>query len=1592
MASFRSAGVGASLPAAQSRLLLCMSNGFPTVEFVGTGTNDLTVHSAYTGATTSFYTIRISNASVTPNTYQIAPDAGAWSAAAPLPAAGTNILVGDGVNVQFGNNSGYTLNDFWVIRCHTVANSWVNIDHFLIKQNVPTFSLTTNRPGTWIMQEQPISGLAAGADDYTNNATWAENNRPPRNGPGVALPTHPLRLFLLGEVTPHDGPQAGDSPDANNNFSYRELVFARLGFHKGSGMEPMPRFFEVDSFGTVLNSNFNVRVLIDAGTVRVESIKIEMEMTFENGTVESEVFAYNGASWAFGGGGAAWASMNAPVIMSTGAGAIGEQWEIQFNGTLNLDRNQSKVKITPKIYSSINPFVVLEKGEQSIPIYEQAELPSQRYKSVTPADLAPKSHFFCQHNLLTQTAALAYGPVSGNEANQYRATALFNASAEPKAYAVVDGIVMVQRDPANTKVVNLILKPFRQAMLGFTPVRYFIYRGIKLTDILKGTSSGDEKLMRNQSGASTFVDMLWQLHTAQNGAVPFESKALGYDPGNQAGNILLDNYFYRSDPDFQLPFVSRGTHLANFLHDDGGNPYDFGFEIVLEEGDFQLDMNYVRKTSHLIDVTGMPSGTNAQKLNLRLKREEVLRYIDPAAFFGMHNSEKGWLMVDDGLGGQGKLTGDDIHVKVIKKFHTQNTLYVDVRNENGLSYNFYGKYDDGTANKFALSMGSTAAGIADQKYETHSWPILLVNRPSAAVANAYNEVHLRFRKDYNKKPILYIDHGRPLTSVTKGQFIADADLYPAGALTNVIGFRYPNRDLGAGNREGTAWLIKLHYGLRIDSTNPSPPEVPKTDAYLDNLFGPLNLDANLKWAGSFDFSWLTAQDRKFVDASAIGFEHQVDRGIAITEAALPNGRLIFYAVAKSVFSNSNAAFVPTNGLTGGVSKKGSFFQEAQLVGGYNLYFDTLDIGGNKVTSLQLQEQAPPKGKPLDGMMILGISKQEYTTLKSLPGFEAKYPRNVQLQADASNPFSDANGKSYTKYKLGVRGLDANGLAKTSFPMVDIIVYSVDGGLFFFSDAFSADEPMPSAYLRNYEEGLGVKKRPPRNFSIKAVNQGVKQFLIGGIDLTKEIFIDDTVTVKNSGNSKQNDGNYTVTAVNFNGTDTEVTVQQAIPGNPATRGDLHQMEQTYEDFLIKKDTLGVLSGLHPMKKLVKDFIDAVAIAPNTPAGLSNLESAVNTFAPKILDRARKACANASMVDADDRPLYWGRLKMLVALKSHPFLLQSLGDRNRLVKLLESKSRGYESVNFSGAGAAKKVLVTGFDPFQLSSNPYQSNPSGAAVLALHGKSLPGFANVYVEAPIFPVRYRDFDDDNVVENFMRRYIDNNHPRHVAVDMIMTMSQGGVLEFWIDRFAARYRGALADNENKPPVSLLASYRLPADLVGDEFYWTSLPVAKINPSANGGRTFPIYYNSAFEYQWTDVGGATKTAEVLPKENNILIPKGHLADTNLPIENAGHPHNSVLGSNKVPSDLNAGTKPKFSEIRSRQGSGANYLSNEIYYRTKRLQDELGKFVDSGHFHLPQLQAVSTLRKHGQTTTKDFSQTKTKAMIDQLITAIGNANS
>ncbi|MEU8545642.1 pyroglutamyl peptidase [Streptomyces roseoverticillatus] len=273
--------------------------------------------------------------------------------------------------------------------------------------------------------------------------------------------------------------------------------------------------------------------------------------------------------------------------------------------------------------------------------------------------------------------------------------------------------------------------------------------------------------------------------------------------------------------------------------------------------------------------------------------------------------------------------------------------------------------------------------------------------------------------------------------------------------------------------------------------------------------------------------------------------------------------------------------------------------------------------------------------------------------------------------------------------------------------------------------------------------------------------------------------------------------------------------------------------------------------------------------------------------------------------DDRPLYWARLGMTRALQEwKPAFQLSGAQRTELTGRVERSSRGQDSLDLPAGTRVKRVVITGFDPFQLDADPRRSNPSGAAALALDGTTVDTPAGpARIEAAVFPVRWADFADGTVERTLLPHF----RPGPRRVDLFTTISQGRPGRFDIERTNGAWRGGYPDNAN---ASRTETVPVPPGVptVHPQPQWTSttLPYTAMTTATTG--PFPVHDNT----------GVTE------------IPAGAT-------EPVDRPDGPTPGST------------------ARAGGGGDYLSNEIAYRATLLRDAVRLPVPGGHLHTPVLQ-------------------------------------
>jgi len=312
-----------------------------------------------------------------------------------------------------------------------------------------------------------------------------------------------------------------------------------------------------------------------------------------------------------------------------------------------------------------------------------------------------------------------------------------------------------------------------------------------------------------------------------------------------------------------------------------------------------------------------------------------------------------------------------------------------------------------------------------------------------------------------------------------------------------------------------------------------------------------------------------------------------------------------------------------------------------------------------------------------------------------------------------------------------------------------------------------------------------------------------------------------------------------------------------------------------------------------------FTPSLCFLPSNRAATAAISVQGRALWAAAVARAQGKLPPGTLPVTDDRPLYWARLQLTKALRQWtPSFALSPADRAALVDVLEKTSRGQDTISYSRTGL--KVLVTGFDPFQLDLDIRRSNPSGVNALALDGAVIDTAAGpARVETAMFPVLWDPFAA-GVVERTIQPWL----PK---VDMFTTVSQGRVGRFDVERYNGRWRGGFPDNNNLSRTEVIPiPAGVPTVLPAPEFVPTTLPYTQIVAAPTG--RFPVLDN-------------TSVTE---------IPAGQTAPV-------------VSPTGPTPGSV------------ARAGGGGNYLSNEIAYRATLLRDALGLTTPGGHLHTPVLE-------------------------------------
>ncbi|MEV4348629.1 hypothetical protein AB0J83_29585 [Actinoplanes sp. NPDC049596] len=382
---------------------------------------------------------------------------------------------------------------------------------------------------------------------------------------------------------------------------------------------------------------------------------------------------------------------------------------------------------------------------------------------------------------------------------------------------------------------------------------------------------------------------------------------------------------------------------------------------------------------------------------------------------------------------------------------------------------------------------------------------------------------------------------------------------------------------------------------------------------------------------------------------------------------------------------------------------------------------------------------------------------------------------------------------------------------------------------------------------------------------------------------------------------------------------------------------------------------------------RQMIDGAGFQDFTPDLVSRLCGArsltaasviVNRTAGRLWDRAvdraqRHGPVSGDLPYSDDRPLYWTRVEAMGAIRQWiPRFPLFAGQRLALIEKFDRASRGMGAINLPAGAGAKRVIVSGFDPYTLDgglngNNIRHGNPSGATALSLDGTKYrtAGGKVAHIEAYTLPVSFPEFRRgylEDTVGPFML-------PGPRRVDASITVSQAGGSEFNLEQYNARYHGITLGNDRFrpcPPIDgvpqLAVNNPECNSTVVDR--WGGPPTFDLrNPPQWTSATLPVQRMIDAR---TGAGVPRPPGDTWPDESVAFGVLWRTSYTEFP---------GCASATRVTRD----GPPPPPESCSYSGGGGNYLSNESAYRNTLLRDRMGLAIPAGHIHTPDMQHFET---------------------------------
>jgi hypothetical protein len=736
---------------------------------------------------------------------------------------------------------------------------------------------------------------------------------------------------------------------------------------------------------------------------------------------------------------------------------------------------------------------------------------SEQYSALTTSSegrnvmplLQPKSHFFLEDANFSQLEPERFGAVS---LNQFNTTSKLNFSGTKKVYALCQGTVFIQPNSGDPDKVNLILRPFRQPISNI-PIKYIIYRGLNKSDFV--TSSG--KIAGSETTGTGFVQYIWSEFLQFYGtdgvnqtAPDFDANYIGFPHTTDQLNAqdsahLIDQYFFKiatiidettgeEEPAeaFEFPTIPRGTHLG---YAENG----IGIDIVLNQGDyyvendpnpFKLDLAYARAAIYSLDAS-----TITDPYQKKVYKENATRFLDVAAFYGLHANGAGKLYVDTNT--TPLTTNVDVY-GMMNGFYSKNKIYLYLQANRQRSYNFYGNYKVSDTNPNDLKIGETTTSLNETTFGTLEWPI---HETTTTVSSPAENTSFAFQltTDSYADASMYVQLGR-VASEHEENFVRDKDLLEQDPAIDQTFTQPIVINVNATASDVIASYVSLLYEgreMKVEGYVPvSAPTLDPRDIVIkdvDDVFGLLDAKIVNKPTSGEQLPTIVDEKLQIINFSILSEKSDVgivkhqkveDKIYLDLEDSFVN-RVTYETLLDTInrkvsLYNQNSAPNIDNAKTSTNSYGGGKYPSYQPKLPY--YYDIQEFidRGNSVRGLTLKVE----GNDNSVKRLLGITNDENQRLYA--AMQANNLSNTKIffmQSDynVNNEFVSPEEITYNIYELFVVGENNQGDIEIHRPAIamgateytPIEVYTIDGKAI-FSEEYSK-------YQRDIFGGLSYTK-------------------------------------------------------------------------------------------------------------------------------------------------------------------------------------------------------------------------------------------------------------------------------------------------------------------------------------------------------------------------------------------------------------------------------------------------------------------------------------------------------------------------------------